>query len=1030
MDLEFYLNGMLVDATKDTVFPFNIRLDDLTDPAAIENRHTKTVSIPASANNDKVFGHIWKLDSKIFSFDPLQRAPFALTMGGTLIEEGYAKLNTVKYKGSLPVSYDLTLYGGLGDFFYELSEKTVDQLADPDEGGSADFADNYAHRINSTEIQESWTNDFYKYILSYSGNYDNFESDKYYTDFGQATPFGLTDLIFHNGTYYALFANGILEYKAGDENSVVHVNPPGFIPGANRIRFDDVANRFIAWSNTGNDICYSSGNDLSGRWTVVSVYESSSIIDICTMPGQTLGRYKYVVVTRDGSVLRGDDLEAMTFSRSAENTIDVHGRLDYGVTPDGNYRIFISGVGPIGSSTNSLYVYRPNPIIPSLGIVVTASSQMKGLAVVANQPGYGYCVYAAAGTTLYSANYSTIEAETPMNETTVSVTSEIYGLSNTWPRIPDNTGFTASYVYGYSNRQLVVIGNNNSGIPTAVNVIQQSSTESIFGFVVGGGIDLNGAVKLVLDTDGNTVINYTSDIVNLNNWTAITGYYTDFADGAERDEHQRNEYRSYYQRPCLRFKHIFNEICNQSSYTVDLDPAFFNENNPYWEDTWLMMDRLKFNESRYPDEVTILEHHGNVRSGDQVDFGLMMKENVSQFDFLSRYCQIFGLIFEVDRPNKIIYIRTRNTFFSEYKVVDWTQKVDNSVEWKLMPYAFDFKYLLFNWQESGTHYETMYQSNYSRQYGSSRIDVNYQFSAVEKQVFTNMPFTNIAISEEYDYYFEGRGNKFRDDKILPAAFTKKNNVRENLDLSMCLLFDQGFQTLVQPARITDDVQYMADIGAFSWIEDAGETVTQIPLMTRLTTDGSCSLDFGRPAQSYYDISEEDYPTSATIYNKFWDRYISERYNKETRVIRRKVFLTDVDMSLFRLNTFVIIEDVLWHVNRIIDYMPGYDRTTQVELLRVGDLEAYTEGQDLPVSSPDELYIRVDLSDFPPVIPQEGGNYQMRIESNTSFELSHIQTIPYTPGMQSHGGKIITMKEHQNGGTSIIYETPEATERSQ
>ena len=58
---------------------------------------------------------------------------------------------------------------------------------------------------------------------------------------------------------------------------------------------------------------------------------------------------------------------------------------------------------------------------------------------------------------------------------------------------------------------------------------------------------------------------------------------------------EAKDYRSYLQKPCLRMKSLINAICdpsNNGGYTVNLDPEFFADTNPYWDKTWLTLPML------------------------------------------------------------------------------------------------------------------------------------------------------------------------------------------------------------------------------------------------------------------------------------------------------------------------------------------------------------------------------------------------------------------------------------------------------
>jgi hypothetical protein len=89
--------------------------------------------------------------------------------------------------------------------------------------------------------------------------------------------------------------------------------------------------------------------------------------------------------------------------------------------------------------------------------------------------------------------------------------------------------------------------------------------------------------------------------------------YKEYAE-PELTEHGRNrvigneffcgEYRSYYQRPAVKFKVMYNAVLDRAvakGWKVNLDPSFFNNNNPYWAKLWMMCPQLDVKNSISPD---------------------------------------------------------------------------------------------------------------------------------------------------------------------------------------------------------------------------------------------------------------------------------------------------------------------------------------------------------------------------------------------------------------------------------------------
>lgn len=168
-ELELYLAGKKVEFNQPPAIMYNYTETDVTNPTAIKNGFSNTITIEGTPENNDIFGHLWDLERLQnygvgnyagSTFNPIQRADFTLYLNGEMYESGYFKLDEVRKTGKL-IEYDITLYGGLGDFFYALtythnSEGEVEgpdklELADLEyEAGDLDFT------ISKETVKEAW----------------------------------------------------------------------------------------------------------------------------------------------------------------------------------------------------------------------------------------------------------------------------------------------------------------------------------------------------------------------------------------------------------------------------------------------------------------------------------------------------------------------------------------------------------------------------------------------------------------------------------------------------------------------------------------------------------------------------------------------------------------------------------------------------------------------------------------------------------------------------------------------------------
>lgn len=120
-NIALYINGQQADLENDSIIQFNYTMEDLTDPAIVKNSYSQQVTLPSTPRNNKIFGHIANADRATSTgFNALVRTPFIITEDGNIIESGYLKLDSIQRKGASLV-YTVSLYGGLGSFFYNLS---------------------------------------------------------------------------------------------------------------------------------------------------------------------------------------------------------------------------------------------------------------------------------------------------------------------------------------------------------------------------------------------------------------------------------------------------------------------------------------------------------------------------------------------------------------------------------------------------------------------------------------------------------------------------------------------------------------------------------------------------------------------------------------------------------------------------------------------------------------------------------------------------------------------------------------------
>lgn len=159
--IELYIGGRRADLNDQALVLFNYSQTDIQKPTAVKNAYSKQITLPGTPANDAIFSGSYRVDRTVGvgQFNPLERTAFVIyDERGTILEQGYAKLDKVTSKGESR-TYAVTLYGGLGSFFYGLSYKSNGEkmtLADLQYIAGEDFDDELDFVLTAANLRANW----------------------------------------------------------------------------------------------------------------------------------------------------------------------------------------------------------------------------------------------------------------------------------------------------------------------------------------------------------------------------------------------------------------------------------------------------------------------------------------------------------------------------------------------------------------------------------------------------------------------------------------------------------------------------------------------------------------------------------------------------------------------------------------------------------------------------------------------------------------------------------------------------------
>ena len=135
MNIQLFLADQEVELNNKVSFPLNKTFENLNNPTDIIVDYSKSINIPMTITNNKIFGNAYRLDKNIIEskteniglyLNPTKRIPFKLMHNGSLLMEGYAKFVSATYT-SKNKYYTINLFGTLGEIFQELLKVVTDK---------------------------------------------------------------------------------------------------------------------------------------------------------------------------------------------------------------------------------------------------------------------------------------------------------------------------------------------------------------------------------------------------------------------------------------------------------------------------------------------------------------------------------------------------------------------------------------------------------------------------------------------------------------------------------------------------------------------------------------------------------------------------------------------------------------------------------------------------------------------------------------------------------------------------------------
>lgn len=882
--IRLFLENHEVELDKSVQFAITKTFEDITSPADIKNDWSKTVEIPFTQHNNKIFGMLFSTDrlivegsSKLMGvyFNPYKKVDFRLQWGSAIIMQGYAK-NINVIKTATGGHYNITLNGELGKVFQEMKKITFDTTTD-DKTYLIDGAKYVNETINKELVYNLWSNE---------------------PDFN--------DLSLQEREIKMIDASGNpttapnLSYKV--ENIL------GFAPNNSfnedfdykTYQIDSITSELF--KEELDDRAEKIGGNGSTYESIVGV-SSETIVGNGILP-RAIGEFRSYL-----------QLPYIYFNKLFRILLDKTKQITgYDYELDNNW---FSSINPYWSRL--VYMLKgldSNDEILTKNFSSQTSTVNFKLNLINGE------VQAAPNTYIPAANtetYNVIYSGTKSNDV-----SDTYYISN---KIPLTISLNTPINY---KGEIVTT--------TESDKVIFNSTTHLY------------VIYRLKDSYGNVVSTYKNVIIGENyNGGSINGDWNII----KIKELNRVSDNVFSIDVNTKMEFIFDKSF-EGEFTIEC-ATYFNSFVAYYfylneEDTYLK-NRLVFdNIFLRLNQSEIIETANKGRSGFIFTLNDLWDNEFNLFNEILDYCKMFRIGVFCDDINKKLIFKPLSTYFSEYKVLDWTDKLDMSKEYHIQPITFENKYLLFNYNGIDTKLNKEYAEKYGVKYGEYKLSTDYEFNTETKKlydgIYNSIPSTDMVLSWGKIY------NELSIVYIIPAEILPNNRDKDNkcMDLFGSFFIYNGLSkwdttSRLRGVKITDDTTLQTINNIYFYTQDSeGDknrmSVETYPLLDIKAEDDNICV-FTTPAENY-TYKKENYNNTSGIYKNFWENYLNERYNKQNKIVTCYLRLTPYDIANFKYNNFVKIENQLYFVNKIYDYCIDENVSTKVDLITIQDISGYTE----------------------------------------------------------------------------------------
>jgi len=302
--------------------------------------------------------------------------------------------------------------------------------------------------------------------------------------------------------------------------------------------------------------------------------------------------------------------------------------------------------------------------------------------------------------------------------------------------------------------------------------------------------------------------------------------------------------------------------------------------------------------------------NNGIQDGETLILNNSIPQKIKQKDFLLDLIRMFNLFVQVDPNNeKNLLIETRNDFYANADVTDWTYKLDNSKNLEIRPMGdLDVRDFYYSYTSDKDYYNKMYETDNQIGYGNRIYITGNEFLTGKNETKVMFSPTPLVAPSGDDRVISKIWNVDASNVVTPSQF----NIR--------ILYNGGIKTTANPYSYTSALVGTSTESQYLY---AGHLDS--------VTAPAFDLSFAVPNEVYYDATIY---TDKNIFNVYHKQYIDLITDKDSKIVTGYFYLTPKDIYQLDFRNKFYFDNQEFYLNKIYDYDPINQQTTKCEFIRL------------------------------------------------------------------------------------------------